>query len=171
MAATTTTTKSKWMATISEVALLKRAMKRWKSINIKRKALLISSNHSPYASNGSTCRIPSGFLAVYVGEERIRFLIPTRFLRLAIFKALLEKSGEEYGFKFSGGIVLPCEVDLFKQLLKFLDKDEKKYGRLEVNELLKLISEVGYDSYPSCKQFRSSSDHHAFRTPLLKARA
>jgi SAUR family protein len=48
-------------------------------------------------------------------------------LKLPIFVALLENSVEDYGFQSSGGIEMPCEVDLFKQVLQFLDKDEKKY--------------------------------------------
>ncbi|TXG46630.1 hypothetical protein EZV62_027869 [Acer yangbiense] len=44
---------------------------------------------------------------------------------------------EEYGFKCNGGIGLPCEVDLFEEVLKFLVKDEMKYGSLEPRPPLK----------------------------------
>ncbi|XP_044485305.1 auxin-induced protein X15-like [Mangifera indica] len=99
----------------------KHLIKCWKAITL-----------SDSASN----QVPSGFLAVYVGEARVKFLIPARFLNLPIFVHLLNIAGEEYGFKFSGGIVLPCDVGFFKQLLKFLEKNEKKYGSLEGKQKL-----------------------------------
>ncbi|XP_021689444.2 auxin-induced protein 6B [Hevea brasiliensis] len=140
--------------------MLKQFIKQW-----KRAALLSPSQYS--SNSGSSRHIPSGFLAVYVGQNRMRFLIPVRFLHLPIFIALLEKAEEEYGFKFSGGIVLPCEVDLFKQVLRFLDKDEKKYGRLRVNEFLKLISDSS-----SCKEEEGNFSHcHHGLIPLMQKAA
>ncbi|KAJ0007767.1 hypothetical protein Pint_30756 [Pistacia integerrima] len=126
---------------------------------------------SSAAASGSSHHIPSGFLTVYVGEVRMRFLIPTRFLKLPIFVYLLNIAEEEYGFKFSGGIVLPCEVDFFKQVLKFLEKNEKKYGSLEVHEFLKLIQEVGFDSSSSSSSCKESNRSCSRFTPLLHNKA
>ncbi|KAI9160974.1 hypothetical protein LWI28_013300 [Acer negundo] len=109
--------------------------------------------------------ILSCFFAVYVGEDRKRFLIPTRFLNLPIFVYLLKIAEKEYGFKCNGGIALPCEVDLFEEVLKFLVKDEKKYGSLEVSEFLKLIREMEFDSF-SCKE---SPRDQSFMPLLLKS--
>lgn len=83
--------------------------------------------------------VPSGYIPVYVGWDRVRFLIPSRFLNLPIFKFLLDKAYEEFGFNFSGGIVLPCEVEFFKKALKLLGKDEKKFASLKVDEILKML--------------------------------
>lgn len=145
-----------------QMSMLRQFMKQWKTITLKcsRRALLSPRRH-----------IPSGFLAVYVGPNRMRFLVPVRILHLPIFVALLQRAEEEYGFKFNGGIILPCEVDFFKQVLRFLDKDEKKYGRLELHEFLKVISEMGFDS-SSCKDEEGnfSRSHHDLIPLMQKAR-
>nr|XP_008380439.2 auxin-responsive protein SAUR21-like [Malus domestica] len=108
-------------------------MKLWKAISL----------------NGKSSPAPSGFLPVYIGWNRTRFLIPTHYLNFPIFAALLRKSGEEFGFKANGGIVLPCDVEFFKEVLNLLRKDEKS------------------------KEDSDSCDHHqGYLRPLLqKARA
>ena len=142
---------------------------------ILRCICLTPCNSSQYSNLDLLCspatQIPPGFLAIYVGYERKRFLIPTRFLNFPVFTVLLDKASEEYGFKFSGGIVLPCEVQFFTKLLKFLVKDEKKYRSLGFHEFFKLISEVGFDS-TSCKEEGDYLNHyHELRPLLQKARA
>lgn len=151
--ANTCNANSKWVNAICEVGMLRRVMKHWKSMKAH-----LSDQMSP------------GFLPVYVGQKRKRFLIPTRFLKFPIFIALLQKSEEEYGFQFSGGIALPCEVDFFIQVLKVLDKNEKKYGSLQVHEFLKAISEVGFDS---CMENNNKNNNFSSMSlPLImKARA
>lgn len=129
------TCTSKSSKTIRQAIQLKQVMKLWKAISVV---------------NGKSNPTPSGFLPVYVGWDRTRFLIPTRFLKYPIFVALLEKSGEEFGFKISGGIVLPCDVEFFKEVLHLLQKDEKRYGGLELDQFLKTISEVSTHHF-DCK--------------------
>ncbi|KAH7515258.1 hypothetical protein FEM48_Zijuj10G0007700 [Ziziphus jujuba var. spinosa] len=97
-----------------------------------------SSKTITTTSTTSGC-VPSGYLPVYVGWNRVRFLIPTGFLKFPIFMFLLDKAYEEFGFKFSGGIVLPCEVEFFKKLFKLLQKDEKRYASLKVDEILNIL--------------------------------
>ncbi|XP_050379840.1 protein SMALL AUXIN UP-REGULATED RNA 12-like [Argentina anserina] len=121
------TCTSKSSKSVRQAIQLKQVMKLWKAISIV---------------NGKTNPTPSGFLPVYVGWDRIRFLIPTRFLKYPIFLALLDKSGEEFGFKISGGLVLPCDVEFFKEVLNLLQKDEKRNGGLELDQFLKKIPEV-----------------------------
>ncbi|KAK6945216.1 Small auxin-up RNA [Dillenia turbinata] len=121
---------------IRQIVRLKQVMQRWKSMSIRRRSILSHSDSG--SSSGSTRRIPPGFLAVYVGLERRRFLIPTRFLNLPIFRSLLKKAEEEFGFQPSGGLVLPCDVSFFKELLKFLERDEKKFGGLSLDEIFKI---------------------------------
>ncbi|CAN8268363.1 unnamed protein product [Cochlearia groenlandica] len=69
--------------------------------------------------------VPEGNLAVYVGPELSRFIIPTNFLSHSLFKVLLEKAEEEYGFDHSGAITIPCEVETFKFLLKCIENHSK----------------------------------------------
>lgn len=60
---------------------------------------------------------PVGFLPVYVGEEKERFVIPTAFLAHPLFKMLLEKAYMEYGFDQTSGLSLPCTVSIFQQVV------------------------------------------------------
>ena len=141
---------------INQIVRLKQVMKKWKAMSMK-----LRHGPSPDATDtdtdseidtdrgASTPRTPSGFLAVYVASERERFLVPTRYVNLPVFVTLLKRAEEEHGFKFSGGIVVPCEVGFFRKVLEFLEKDEKKFGSLELDEFVKMFSEVGFDS--SCK--------------------
>ncbi|KAE9604647.1 putative small auxin-up RNA [Lupinus albus] len=65
--------------------------------------------------------VPKGYLAVYVGSELRRFIIPTTYLSHFLFKVLLEKAEDEYGFDQSGGLTIPCEIETFKYLLKCIE--------------------------------------------------
>ncbi|KAK4752944.1 hypothetical protein SAY87_021742 [Trapa incisa] len=65
--------------------------------------------------------MPKGHLAVYVGEELWRFVILTGYLRNPLFKVLLEKAEEEFGFDHTGGLTIPCEIETFKYLLKCME--------------------------------------------------
>ncbi|KAL8158667.1 hypothetical protein V2J09_000204 [Rumex salicifolius] len=65
--------------------------------------------------------VPKGYLAVYVGPEHRRFIIPTTYLRHNLFKILLEKVEEEYGFDHAGALTIPCETETFKYLLKCIE--------------------------------------------------
>lgn len=95
-----------------------------------------SSRGSPHSScsslqyeeshddNGSTIDklqmpldVPEGCLAVYVGMERRRFIIHTEFLHSQVFRVLLKRSEEEFGYEHQGGLRISCEVDLFENLL------------------------------------------------------
>lgn len=69
--------------------------------------------------------VPKGYLAVYVGPELRRFIIPTAYLSHHLFKVLLEKAEEEFGFDHAGGLTIPCEIETFKYLLKCIETEDK----------------------------------------------
>ncbi|XP_042492531.1 auxin-responsive protein SAUR50-like [Macadamia integrifolia] len=145
---------------VRQIVRLKQVMKRWKAMSLRcRSELSVPELDS---NSGSSRHIPAGFLAVYVGPERKRFVILTRFLNLPVFISLLQKAEEEFGYQSHGGLVLPCEVGFLKELLKALEKDEQSFKKLELDEFLKMFSEVGLDS---CKQRNNSSSGF---TPLLQ---
>ncbi|KAL3532743.1 hypothetical protein ACH5RR_006264 [Cinchona calisaya] len=70
--------------------------------------------------------VPKGYLAVYVGPELRRFIIPTSYLSDPLFKVLLEKVEEEFGFDHSGGLTIPCEIETFKYLLKCMETHQRE---------------------------------------------
>ncbi|BBG92714.1 SAUR-like auxin-responsive protein family [Prunus dulcis] len=163
-------TAMKKVEKIRQIVRLKQLVMRWKLTSLRRRSVLSYDDSGAFPS-GSNRRIPAGFLAVYVGAERIRFVIQARFVNLPVFVGLLKKAEEEFGFGCSGGLVLPCEVGFFKEILRFLERDESKFGRLGLEEFLKMVSEVGFDS---CKELASNaaanSSCHAFTPLLQKAR-
>ncbi|MCL7022119.1 hypothetical protein MKW94_020892 [Papaver nudicaule] len=69
--------------------------------------------------------VPKGYLAVYVGPELRRFIIPTTYLTQPLFKVLLEKAEEEFGFEHKGGLTIPCEIETFKYLLKCMETNQQ----------------------------------------------
>ncbi|KAE9601568.1 hypothetical protein Lal_00040642 [Lupinus albus] len=71
--------------------------------------------------------VPRGYLAVYVGPEHRRFIIPTTYLSHSLFKLLLEKAAEEFGFDHSGGLTIPCEIETFKYLLNCMENNHKDH--------------------------------------------
>ncbi|KAJ4832377.1 hypothetical protein Tsubulata_022315 [Turnera subulata] len=81
------------------------------------------SGHSPEPPPD----VPKGYLAVYVGPELRRFIIPTTYLSHSLFKLLLEKAEEEFGFDHSGGLTLPCEIETFKFLLKCMENNQNTH--------------------------------------------
>ncbi|GAU22118.1 hypothetical protein TSUD_310220 [Trifolium subterraneum] len=74
-----------------------------------RKASFSSSQTSSKVAN-----IPKGYLAVYVGEEMKRFVIPMSYLNQTSFQDLLNQSEEEFGYSHPmGGLTIPCIGDVF----------------------------------------------------------
>ncbi|XP_051150469.1 protein SMALL AUXIN UP-REGULATED RNA 51-like [Andrographis paniculata] len=138
---------------ITQIVRLRQVVRRWKAKSLTR--------HPPAAAVGSNRRpTPSGSLAVYVGPDRLRFVIPTRFLNLPVFVALLRQAEEEFGFQSSGGLVLPCDPAFFTEMLRFLHRDEDRFRSAGLDEFLNVVSSS--DQF-SCKETTSS---HAF-APLL----
>ncbi|KAL6180433.1 hypothetical protein ACLB2K_047096 [Fragaria x ananassa] len=155
---------------IRQIVRLKQIMMRWKLTSLRLRPALSFYNDDDSASSdsssGSARRTPSGFLAVYVGPVRRRFVIPARFVNLPVFVDLLEKTAEEFGFETTGGLVLPCEVSFFKEILRFLEKDERRFGKLSLDEFLKMVTDaVGFDS---CKAAAAASGASASFSPLLQ---
>ncbi|KAJ6742004.1 hypothetical protein OIU85_016124 [Salix viminalis] len=144
---------------ISQIVRFKSFMHRWKLRSLG--TLRRSHDQKPGSLTKKTP--PAGYLAVYVGMQEKRFLIPTRFLNMPVFVGLLRKTEEEFGFKCNGALVLLCEVEFFEEVLRLLDKDETRFGRFGLEDYFKIVScEVGFDS---CKETTSSTN--AF-TPLLE---
>ncbi|GKV24686.1 hypothetical protein SLEP1_g34270 [Rubroshorea leprosula] len=83
--------------------------------------------------------VPKGYLAVYVGPELRRFIIPTSYLGHYLFKRLLEKAEEEFGFDNTGALTIPCEIETFKYLLKCMENQQKDHpAGSPVSEELKI---------------------------------
>ncbi|KAI9153409.1 hypothetical protein LWI28_010911 [Acer negundo] len=87
--------------------------------------------------SSSPAKTPTGFCAIYVGEERERFVVPTGFLSHPLFKMLLDKSYNEFGFQQQSGLVVPCSVSAFQEIVKAVECSNRRFefGKL-VEELI-----------------------------------
>ncbi|XP_057966858.1 protein SMALL AUXIN UP-REGULATED RNA 51 isoform X2 [Malania oleifera] len=134
---------------IRQIVRLKEILQKWQSVTLSSKGSNVSNQPhdgiSPAIkqrlrypshtcdSDEENCQslelpppdVPKGYLAVYVGPELRRFIIPTRYLSDPLFKVLLEKAEEEFGFDHSGGLTIPCEIETFKYLLKCMENNQK----------------------------------------------
>ncbi|KAK4377123.1 hypothetical protein RND71_003419 [Anisodus tanguticus] len=92
------------------------------SLSIKRK----SWTESISIGTGEKIRVvPEGCFSVYVGSERQRFVIRTKYLNHPLFRMLLEEAESEFGYSSEGPLVLPCDVDLFEKLLMEMDDSDE----------------------------------------------
>ncbi|CAO2818297.1 unnamed protein product [Amaranthus hypochondriacus] len=66
---------------------------------------------------------PGGCFSVYVGSERQRFVIKTKYVNHPLFKMLLDDAEQQYGYSSEGPILLPCDVDMFYKVLAEMDCD------------------------------------------------
>ncbi|XP_057768553.1 protein SMALL AUXIN UP-REGULATED RNA 51-like [Salvia miltiorrhiza] len=151
---------------ITQIVRLRQVVQRWKTKSLSRHSLSSSSSDSDESGGSPKCRTPSGSLAVYVGPERSRFVIPTRFLNFPVFVTLLDQAEEEFGFQTTGGLVLPCEPGFFSEILSFLDDDEERFRGLSLDEFINIVTDVSSD-HLSCKE---SSSSFAFAPLLHKTR-
>ncbi|KAJ7295359.1 hypothetical protein O6H91_08G035100 [Diphasiastrum complanatum] len=81
----------------------------------RRSKLQILAQH--FASDPLPLDVPKGCLAVYVGKDRQRFVIPITYLSHPLFASLLRLSEEEFDFHHEGGLTLPCDVDRFEDVI------------------------------------------------------
>ncbi|KAL1541458.1 auxin-responsive protein SAUR50-like [Salvia divinorum] len=130
---------------INQIVRLRQVMRSWKG-------------KSRYELADLNPRTPSGSVAVYVGLERHRFVVPTRFLNFPVFVALLNQAEEEFGYQATGGIVLPCDAGFFGCIMDLLQKDEKNLHGLGLHEFVQMVSEARF-RWPdqSCKQYAVGS--------------
>ncbi|XP_047326300.1 auxin-responsive protein SAUR71-like [Impatiens glandulifera] len=153
---------------IKQIVRLKHVLKKWKNMSLRCSSVQSGRNDSDFESGHKWKCTPSGTLPVYVGAERRRFVIPTEFLNMPIFVALLNQAGEEFGYRNNGGLTLLCDVNFFEVLLEFLERDEERFKVLSLEEFLNIFSEVDIDL---CKETVEESHVHLIAPMMQKSRA
>ncbi|KAL1324257.1 hypothetical protein HN51_034412 [Arachis hypogaea] len=99
---------------ISQSAVLKQILKRCSSLGKK------NSNNNGYENNNNDpfpLDVPKGHFAVYVGENRRRYIVPISLLGNPEFQCLLRQAEEEFGFEHDMGLTIPCEEVVFLRSL------------------------------------------------------
>ncbi|KAL1324260.1 hypothetical protein HN51_034415 [Arachis hypogaea] len=82
----------------------------------------VSSSAVQAASKGFD-QVPKGYLAVYIGDNMRRFMIPISYLNQPSFQDLLNQAEEEFGYDHqTGRLTIPCNEDEFLRLTSKLEK-------------------------------------------------
>lgn len=126
---------------IREIVRLQQILKKWRrvanssktsrsnssrSINFLKRTLSISEREGGTTSNNV---VPKGYVAVCVGVDLNRFVIPTEYLGHQAFHMLLREAEEEFGFEQTGVLRIPCEVSVFESILKIVERKDKFFSQ------------------------------------------
>ncbi|XP_057960595.1 auxin-responsive protein SAUR50 [Malania oleifera] len=99
---------------LPQPAALKQILKKCSSFSKK--------SGSGYDSGGGGLPddVPKGHFAVYVGQNRSRYIVPIAWLDHPEFQSLLRRAEEEFGFNHGMGITIPCEEVVFRSLTSMI---------------------------------------------------
>ncbi|KAK8476420.1 hypothetical protein V6N13_065908 [Hibiscus sabdariffa] len=155
---------------IRQIVRLQQILKRWKTVANAPKNSTTATTATSGSGSGSGSRsikflkrtlsftdvnsegIPKGFLAVCVGRELKRFIIPTEYLGHQAFRILLRRAEEEFGFQQEGVLKIPCEVAVFEKILEAVQHKREEHGIL-LNELglgINVDKEIVASCSPDC---------------------
>ncbi|XP_073053997.1 auxin-responsive protein SAUR71-like [Primulina eburnea] len=111
---------------------MKKLMRRFSKVADSSKFCLINPRSADDYRNRSGCGVPEGHFPVYVGEEMERFVVSAEFLNHPIFVKLLNRSVQEYGYRQTGVLRIPCHVFLFERVLETLRVGGESRDLLEI---------------------------------------
>ncbi|KAK7283022.1 hypothetical protein RIF29_12219 [Crotalaria pallida] len=160
---------------IKQIVRLQQILKKWRRIANSPKTTRSSGNNNNSSSSsnnskrsnilkrtlslsesdgGSNNTVPKGYLAVCVGIELKRFVIPTEYLAHQAFHMLLREAEEEFGFEQTGVLRIPCEVPVFESILKIIVSSQK--CRFSVEKIIGYCSsnQLAYSHYPQSPMCR-----------------
>ncbi|KAI5684091.1 hypothetical protein M9H77_05319 [Catharanthus roseus] len=104
-----------------QTAALKQILKKCSSFGRKNNGG--GYHHHHHDENGTSLPhdVPKGHFAVYVGENRSRYIIPISWLAYPEFQNLLQQAEEEFGFNYhDNGLTIPCDEQSFCSLFPAL---------------------------------------------------
>ncbi|KEH29064.1 putative small auxin-up RNA [Medicago truncatula] len=91
-----------------------------------KRTLSLSEREGGITSSKNNGYVLKGYLAVCIGEELKRFIIPpTEYLCHQAFQILLREAEEEFGFQQAGVLRILCEVSTFECILKMVEDHGK----------------------------------------------
>ncbi|XP_044472440.1 auxin-responsive protein SAUR71-like [Mangifera indica] len=123
---------SKQSNKIRVIVRLQQMLKKWRKLANSSKTRTQFLKRTLSLSENSVCEasssvVPKGFLAVCVGDELKRFIIPTEYLSRQAFHILLREAEEEFGFQQTGVLRIPCQVSVFENILKLVEERKDKF--------------------------------------------
>ncbi|CAH8358152.1 unnamed protein product [Eruca vesicaria subsp. sativa] len=107
------------------IASFKNLAKRVNSINTREGSespLIGEADDTSSTAVAAAAKTPTGSCAVYVGEERVRRVVPTSYLNHPLFRMLLDKSYDElHCFEQKVMLVLPCSLSVFQDVVNAIE--------------------------------------------------
>ncbi|KAL1316527.1 hypothetical protein HN51_068713 [Arachis hypogaea] len=94
---------------VAQAVVLKQILKRCSSFGMKHNN-----------EEGLPDDVPKGHFAVYVGENRSRYIVPISWLAHPRFQILLQRAEEEFGFNHDMGLTIPCDEVAFESLTSII---------------------------------------------------
>ncbi|CAN1163384.1 Protein SMALL AUXIN UP-REGULATED RNA 12 [Linum perenne] len=125
-------------AKIRHIVKLRQMLRRW------RNKARVSANRTATAPSD----VPSGHVAVCVGNSCRRFVVRATHLNHPIFMKLLTQAEEEYGFSNQGPLTIPCDELLFEEAIRYISRCEsgKSTARIvSLEDLMKNCRNIGID--------------------------
>ncbi|MED6181390.1 hypothetical protein PIB30_018895 [Stylosanthes scabra] len=80
------------------------------------------------AAGRAAADVPAGHVAVCVGPSMRRFIVRATHLNHPIFQKLLLRAEEEYGFCNRGPLAIPCDEEIFEELLRVMSRPESVFA-------------------------------------------
>ncbi|KAJ4826196.1 hypothetical protein Tsubulata_023785 [Turnera subulata] len=122
---------------ISDIVRLQQILKKWKKAANNGSSSSSNISNSSRSGGGSksikflkrtlsftdVAGVPKGYLAVCVGKELKRYVIPMEYLSHPAFGILLREAEEEFGFQQEGVLKIPCHVSVFDKILKVVQNN------------------------------------------------
>ncbi|KAL6545962.1 hypothetical protein OROGR_009836 [Orobanche gracilis] len=94
--------------------------------HIVRIRQMLRSWRKKATSHRSPPDVPPGHVAICVGSSCRRFIVRATYLNHPIFRRLLSKAEEEYGFaNRAGPLEIPCDESLFEEILRFVSRCDR----------------------------------------------
>ncbi|AEC09217.1 putative small auxin-up RNA [Arabidopsis thaliana] len=114
------------------IASFKNLAKKMKSINTTTRSGGEGGSESTYNESllmneadeaaMMASKTPTGTFAVYVGEERVKRVVPTSYLNHPLFRMLLDKSHDEFlCFEQKVMLVVPCSLSVFQDVVNAVE--------------------------------------------------
>ncbi|CAN8312610.1 unnamed protein product [Cochlearia groenlandica] len=98
---------------LTQTTMIKQILKRCSSLGKKQSHEYNEEQDGEY----HPLDVPKGHFVVYVGVNRVRFVLPILYLTRPEFQILLQEAEEEFGFDHDMGLTIPCEELAFKSLI------------------------------------------------------
>lgn len=122
---------------------LYRALMSWER-KLRRFASVLCQNNGgkicPFSEEGGEMLncigedVPSGYLPVYVGiNQKKRFVVRATDLNHPLFRELLDRAEEEFGFESRGLLTIPCEEFHFLSILGVVRNEEADRKSFNLN--------------------------------------